>query len=135
MIRLFRYADLDNINANIFSQDKGFKDAFKTGEAFSLLDGDNVMAIMHYLKYIGNNITGSFIISKDIRICHIKELKRALYNWLDVENIDRMQTISEACDTIDKWHEFLGLHIEGPRLERYAYGKDYRLWAWVKNGC
>ena len=132
MIRMFVEEDLEKINANDFSDLKLFKKtADQYTDRYTLVDNDIPIVIILGNNYIGNNFHGGFVVSKDITLKHIKELKTELWKWIELNNVERVETISLDEPTVNKWHEFIGLEKEGMK-RKFAFGKDYISWAWVK---
>jgi len=132
MIRMFIKEDLETIEENMHADLKLFRrEANNYSDKYTLVDNGIPIVIILGINYVGNNYHGGFIVSKNIRMKHIKELKTALWSWMEDNGVERFETVSIDEPKVNKWHEFLGLHQEGVK-EKFAFGKDYISWAWVK---
>lgn len=133
MIREFANVDARRIKANEFSNPVNLGFVFHDDHfyKFTLVDENEVKAIICFARYWKNNFVAFFLISEDISISDIKELKRFIYDAAIDFEADRIQTESIAEEKIDKWHKFLGFKLEG-RKEKMVYNKDYHCWAILK---
>lgn len=134
MIRKFEKIDERRINANEFSGigDMGF--VFDDDDFYKqTLVGDDskIYAIICFKRYWENNYIGFLLISEDIQPRHCVEIKKFIHNVVIDFNMDRLQTDSVKCDTLTRWHEFLGFSHEGTREKMIMY-KDYDMWAMLK---
>lgn len=134
MIRHFERPDIRRIKTNSFS-DMGELSYVIDDPDFikqTLVGEDSaVYAIICFKKYWNNNYMAFFLIAEDMPVVHARELKQLLYNGINDLGADRVQTDSEACPVIDRWHKFLGFTCEGTR-EKMIFDKDYRLWALLR---
>lgn len=97
-------------------------------ESWTLIRDGVVRAIIFYRNYTENNYEGFFICSVDIDSFDAKELSGFITYIQQRLHIKRIETVSLDCDTLNRWHEFLGFTCEGVK-RKFAKGRDYRMWA------
>lgn len=134
MIRNFEKVDARRISVNSFSQVGDMSFVFDDPSFYkSTLVGEDsgIYAIICFKRYWENCFLGFFLVSKDIKPIHARELKRFINQVLIDFEVDRMQTDSVACEMMTRWHKFLRFKSEGIR-EKMIYGKDYEMWAMLK---
>ena len=135
MIREFRISDPRMLNGNKFSNTQGqMKDVFSNDLFFkqTLVNAeDEVLAIIAWASYSGNNFVGMFYISKDITPIAGRELRDFVHDVRIDLNFSRLQTDSPATPELDKWHKFLGFTLEGS-IDKMLDNKDYHLWGMLK---
>lgn len=133
MIRKFQKIDARRLKVNQFSHLHDMAFVFDDDEFYkhTLVDGSDVKAIICFRKYWGNNFIAFFLISDDIKPMNARELKRFIYEAADAFQAQRIQTDSQDCDTLNKWHKFLGFRLEGKR-EKMLYDKDFNMWCLLK---
>lgn len=133
MIREFRRIDLRRLKGNEFSgkNDIGYifdPEFYK----HTLVDrNDEVKAIIFARPYWKKNFIASFLISENINLGDVRELKKFLYQAIEDIGVERIQTDSIDCPVINRWHTFLGFTLEGKR-EKMAYDKDFNMWGLLK---
>lgn len=132
MIRHFEPEDLKKIKVNRFSvNDQNVEDI--TNEHYyknTFVDGPDVVCIVAFRRYWQDNFLGFLILSDDFTPRHGREVRTFIHQAMKDFNCKRLQTDSEACAVLDRWHEFLGFKLEGTR-EKLIMGKDFRMWAIV----
>lgn len=130
MIREFAEKDLEGFNPNKYSAIDENIHIIKNENIlkYSVLQNDKVQAILCFCSYWENNWACSLLMSNDANFVCAKKIKAFLYKTAKALGIKRLQTDSEDCLFINRWHEFLGFECEGVRRKAF-YGKDFKMWA------
>lgn len=98
----------------------------------TLVDKDEqVQAIICFRPYWRRNYIAFFLVSDEIQLSSVKELKRFVYDAIMDLQADRVQTQSVDCEKLNAWHEFLGFTHEG-KHEKFVEDRDYNTWAVVR---
>jgi len=133
MIRHYNATDRRRIKPNEFSDIRDADFVFEDDDfyKFSLVEDNEVYAIICFKRYWKNNFIAFFLISEDIKILHARELRTFIYDAAFDLGAERIQTDSIDCEVLNKWHRFLGFKIEGKRI-KMMYDQDYNCWAVLK---
>ena len=112
--------------------DEGLAEIENSGDAFSFVDGEEVIGICGVLPYgDGRGLAWSFL-SADIG-CRILSLTRAVRKYLAGCNFRRIE-MAVDCDLTQahRWAIMLGFTKEADRMRKYSVdGRDNALYAWV----
>lgn len=134
MIRPFQRIDVRRLRANKFSiaSDSGFIFDDDTFYKHTLVtDKSDVLAIICFKNYWGNNWIACFFISDEMPAIYAKQLKRFVDDAIIDLGAERVQTDSQDCPELNRWHKFMEFTLEGKR-EKMLYDKDYNLWGKLK---
>lgn len=126
--------DARRIKSNQFSDMKEAFYVFDNPDYFkhTLVDDRGmVQAIICFTPYWRRNYMAFFLISDEIDVSAVRELKRFIYEAIMDLRADRVQTISHDCPKLEKWHLFLGFRKEGAH-EKMCHDRDYATWAVVR---
>ena len=128
MIREFENGDIDRLKANKYSDAEQHKHVILRDdvEKLTLEDNGEVVAIIGMYNYWGRNWYGFFLMKDGVELSHIKELKRIMFELINIKGMLRLETLSEDCPVINRWMEFLGFDCEGTKRQ-YINGKDYKM--------
>lgn len=121
-------------NPNRFSKVEGIEFAFNDDNFYkaTLVSKDSsVHALICFMRYWRNNFTAFFLISDNLKAKEAIELRKFVYEAAKDFQADRIQTDSVACESLTRWHKFLGFRSEGVR-EKMIYDQDYEMWAVLK---
>ena len=135
MIKPFEMNDLGFFEPNEFSHPAQVLESLrnKSMNVMSMWHKGQVVAIVCFRNYWGRNWEGFFLISKHFPARCALELRDYIQDNMLILDALRLQTDSQACKILDKWHRFLGFKWEGCR-KKYLFGKDFNLWAIVRGG-
>jgi hypothetical protein len=136
MIREARTSDFNRMEPNEFCEMDNYScfiDDASFGK-YAQIDDEtgHVVCIVIFRPYWGNNFNTALMMSKHFEIGHAKELKLFIKDAMMIFHADRIQTDSQDCDLLNRWHKFLGFVEEGIK-KNYLYGKDYKMWG-IVNG-
>lgn len=134
MMRPFSGIDLRRIKSNGFSNTGNLDFVFDDPDFWKSTLEDNatgeVMAIVCWKAYQGDNYLAFLLISDDIKPIHARALKKYIHQGARDFRMERIQTDSVDCEVLNRWHKFLGFDLEGIR-KRMLNGKDYAMWAYM----
>lgn len=130
MIKPFKMTDLGAFLPNEWSNPDEVLDALRDASYsnYTVWDGDMVAAIICFKPYWQDCYLGFFLISEDLKPRVAVILKRWVRDRMEKLGAKRLQTDSVDCETLNKWHEWLGFTWEGKR-SKMMYGQDYNMWA------
>lgn len=134
MIRRFDKLDLRRLRPNGYSTLTGLGEmAFIFDDPTfykQTLEDENgaVICILCFKAYWQNNYLCFLMLSEDADFRHARQIKRFVYNVMEDFQCNRLQTDSLDCDTINRWHRFLGFELEGTR-RKIINGQDFNMWA------
>lgn len=136
MIRKFHKSDLNNIKCNQFSTTEGDAEDILHADYYknTLVDGADVLCIIAFRRYWERNFIAFMMVSDDIRPVHARELKEYIRLAMIDFECERLQTSSIKCETLDRWHRFLGFELEGTQ-RKLIFGKDFNMWAMFPPGA
>lgn len=90
------------------------------------LERDGVKAIICYNEGADNIWSAFLLLSNNLTILDIKNIKINIYDMIKKHNADMVWTISEDCPVIDRWHKFLGMNKDD--FSVIVNGKKYNRW-------
>lgn len=100
-------------------------------DSYSLIENGEVKVILCFYKYHADNYSIFIMASQNMNSRDAIKMKRLLEDAKRLLPIERLETTSEDCDKLNRWHYFLGFHVEGVK-RRFLHGKDYKMWAIVR---
>lgn len=87
-----------------------------------------VAAILACRNYNGRNWMGLFLIAQDFPAKLILVLRAHIHETMAAVNAQRLHTISEDNECLNRWHGLLGFKSEGIH-QKMLNNKDHRTWA------
>jgi hypothetical protein len=126
MIRDFNKQDLELINTNDFSDLEIYKDYIDGLNLKTMTKNGEVVCIIGYFNYWGDNYKAFLSISEDFNSS--KELKTYIYDLIEEYGMERVETESPDNETLNRWHEFLGFKREGTKVN-FMDNQDYGIWS------
>lgn len=97
---------------------------------FTLAHRGIVVCVLACHEYAPNKYMG-FLLVTDYLTNHLgKDVREFVKDKFLSYNMDRLETLSVACEKIDRWHEFLGFELEGTK-KRYLGDNDYKMWGMI----
>lgn len=136
MIKPFNIEDLGSFLPNEFSDPDAVLDQL-TDPSFEVQtlwgNDDFVQAILCFRNYWGCNWMGFFLIAENIHKRTPIILKHHIRKTMIDKNALRLQTDSQSNVCLKAWHTWLGFKYEGTR-EKLLFGKDYDMWALLRQG-
>lgn len=134
MIRPFASTDIRRITPNKYAEHVDIDTQLSMPDLFihSVVDDDSgdVVCIMAFKQYWGQNYHVSLIASDKMTFAHGKEIKQFIEEAIVDLGAKRVQTDSMDCPELNRWHEFIGFKSEGVR-EKMVFDTDYRMWGMV----
>lgn len=111
MMRAFQFGDLENFEANEFSDaspEALGEVASDEWVKFSLVD--TAVMCVAFVKHLGNcEWKGFFLISKQFRARHAVELRNFMRRGCAAYAPKKLWTVSRRNEIIAEWHRFMGL--------------------------
>ena len=94
---------------------------------FTVEVSNEVKSIVCWKELEVGNFAAFLIMANNIGLAECRELKRSIYQAISDFKPKRLFTYSQNCDTLNRWHEFLGFKIEeGSGL--IVNGKNFNKW-------
>lgn len=93
----------------------------------TLEDDGKIYGMVVWFEYEPNRWGAWLLISVEIGMKHVKELKRFISGVIVDRKPERIVTYSLDCEVINKWHEFLGFEMDGTDT-RVIEGKNFNKW-------
>lgn len=129
MIRAYKTGDELRMKPNEFSDYSDCAYVFDDEKyvKHTLEEDGGIYAMVVWFEYEPNRWGAFLLISGDMRLSHVKELKRFINGVILERKPERIVTYSVDCEVINKWHEFLGFSMDGTDT-RFIDGKNFNKW-------
>jgi len=135
MIRDFKREDLDLIDANEFGELELYRTMIDLVDFKTLTKDGEIMCILGYFKYWGDNYKSFLIISKKFDYIYARTARKLLYGLFNQLGACRIETESPDIPMLNRWHKFLGYEKEGTKV-KFMENKDYNVWGMLcKEQC
>lgn len=134
MIREFIETDLCKIDVNDFGEGdlmEKMKPVVFMYEGWTLEKDGRLKAILFYRQYAQGNYEGFLVCSVYMSAFDGQQVKEFIDKLKIRLNIERIETLSLDCESLNKWHRFLGFTCEGTK-RRFLHGKDYKMWSMLR---
>lgn len=129
MIRDYIDGDIDKIKVNQFTNIDDIKVYIDNPNIKKIvLEDKDIKAITCFFEYHKDCWEGFFIISENMDLYNIKQLKLLLKKLMMQYKPVRLQTTSLDCPKINKWMKFMEFELEGTK-RKFMDGKDYKMWS------
>lgn len=130
MIRKYEQGDFSGMVSNGLTNSENLsEEAIKMYESYTLFD-DGVKIIISYFEYAKDCYTCFLVVSNELKISHIKELKRFISSVTKSLEMKRLETLSLQCKILTRWHRFIGFELEGTK-RNYINGKNFDMWGMI----
>ena len=128
----FEEKHLDAIVTNEFSDFEQHRSIIMLPNTlkFTLAKRGVVVCILACFQYAPDKYMGFLLASDYLTASDGKDVREFVKETFLSYNMDRLETLSVACEQIDRWHEFLGFELEGTK-KRYLGDKDYNMWGLI----
>jgi hypothetical protein len=139
MIRDYELGDLDKIELNEYSEfeyitgKEAFENILKAWHSFTVYNEKGIEAILCYVEYHPGCYKAFICAGKHISMQISRQIKRFIHRMAKEMNATRLETESQDCEMLNRWHRFLGFELEGTK-RKFMRGRDYNVWGMVKWG-
>lgn len=136
MIRDYVDEDLDLIDLNEYSEPErvtnreSFREILKQWHSFTVYNDKGIEAILCYIEYHPGCYKAFILAGKVISMQISRQIKRFLHRMAIEMKATRLETESQDCEMLNRWHRFLGFELEGTK-RKYMRGCDYNVWSMI----
>ena len=131
----FKIDDLGAFMPNEFSNpDEVFP--MLMGMEVQTMWGDDglVQAFLCVKNYWGRCWVGFILVSENFDRDNVLRLRALIEHSMTQRNAQRLETTSQSCERLTKWHKLLGFTHEGTK-RKMMFDRDYDMWAIVREGA
>lgn len=128
MLREYVKGDELLLNANEFASVGDIRECLDYGyKAMTFQKGNDILCIFMYLEYVKHHYAVFSLISRDVSLSNLKEIRRSIHNEVKLRKAKTFLTFCNKSGKLDRWHRFMGFQKE----RSFLGGKAENMVKWI----